>query len=117
MLKKTIKYIDYDGNEREEDFYFNFTEAELSELELSVQGGLKQKLENIVKAKDTPEIIKQFKFIILKAYGEKSPDGRRFVKSEELSRDFSFTPAYSKLFMELATDADAASAFINGIIG
>ena len=117
MIKKTIKYTDYDGNEREEDFYFNFTEAELSELELSVQGGLKQKLEAIVKAKDMPEIIKQFKEIILKAYGEKTPDGRQFIKSEELSRAFSFTPAYSILFMELATDADSASKFINGIIG
>ena len=116
MLKKTIKFVDYNGDEREEDFYFNFTEAELSELELSVQGGLKQKIETIVKSKDMPEIIKIFKEIILKSYGEKSPDGRQFVKSEELARAFSFTPAYSKLFMELASDADAASAFINGII-
>ena len=117
MLKKTIKYTDFDGNEREEDFYFNFTDAELAELELSVQGGLKQKLEAIVKAKNEPEIIRHFKEIILKSYGEKSPDGRQFIKSEELSKAFSYTPAYSILFMELSTDAEAASKFINGIIG
>lgn len=117
MLKKTIKYKDYDGNEREEDFYFNFTEAELSEMELSVKGGLKQKLEAIVKAKNEPEIVKHFKEIILLAYGEKSPDGRQFIKSPELSKAFSYTPAYSILFMELASDADAAAKFINGVIG
>lgn len=117
MLKKTIKYVDFDGNEREEDFYFNFTDAELAEMELSVNGGLKQKLESIIKAKNEPEIIKQFKDIILKAYGEKTPDGRQFVKSDEISKAFSFTNAYSTLFIELATDADAASAFINGVIG
>ena len=117
MIKKTIKYTDFDGNEREEDFYFHFTDAELAEMELSVNGGLKQRLETIIKTKNEPELIKQFKEIILRSYGEKSPDGRQFVKSEELSKAFSYTPAYSNLFMELATDADAASVFVNGIIG
>lgn len=117
MIKKTIKYVDFDGNEREEDFYFHFSDAELAEMEMSVNGGLKQKLDAIIKAKNEPEIIKQFKSIILKSYGEKSPDGRQFIKSEELSKAFSFTPAYSKLFMELATDAEAASIFVNGIVG
>jgi len=117
MIKKTIKYVDYDGNEREEDFYFHFSEAELAEMEKSVKGGMKQKLETIIKTKDEPEIIKQFKDIILKSYGEKSADGRQFIKNEELSKAFSYTPAYSKLFMELATDAEAASVFVNGIIG
>lgn len=116
MIKKTIKYTDFDGNEREEDFYFNFTEAELAEMEYSEKGGLKQKLEEIVKAKDQPEIIKHFKELILKAYGKKSPDGRQFVKNEEISKEFSYTQAYSKLFMELATDADAAAAFVNGVV-
>lgn len=117
MIKKTIKYVDFDGNEREEDFYFNFSDAELAEMEMSVNGGLKQKLDAIIKAKNEPEIIKQFKDIILRAYGEKSADGRQFIKSEELAKAFSYTPAYSILFMELATDADAASAFVNGIVG
>lgn len=116
MLKKRIKYTDYDGNEREEDFYFNLTKAEITEMELSTEGGLQNLIEKIIDAKDTPQIIQFFKKIILTAYGEKSPDGRRFIKSDEISTAFTQTPAYSELFMELATDEVAASAFINGII-
>ena len=116
MLKKTITYIDYDGSERTEDFYFNLSKAEVMEMELSTTGGLAEMITRIVAAQDNPAIIKVFKELILKAYGEKSPDGKRFVKSEELSTAFSQTEAYSILFMELATDADAASKFVNGII-
>lgn len=116
MLKKRIKYVDYDGNEREEDFYFNLTKAEITELELSTEGGLQYMIERIIDAKDTPQIIQFFKKIILMSYGEKSPDGRRFIKSDKLSEEFTQTPAYSELFMELATDEKSASNFINGII-
>lgn len=116
MLKKTITYIDYDGNERTEDFYFNLSKAELMEMELSMPGGMAQMLNKIVAAQDSEKIIKIFKEIILKAYGEKSPDGKRFIKSEELSTAFSQTEAFSQLFIELATNADAAAQFINGII-
>lgn len=116
MLKKTIKYTDFNGTNREEDFYFNLSKAEIMEMELSTKGGLAEMIQNIVKTQDTPAIIKIFKDLVLKAYGEKSPDGKRFIKSEELSIAFSQTEAYSVLFMELATDADAASKFINGII-
>ena len=116
MLKKRIKYTDYDGNEREEDFYFNLTKAEITELELSTEGGLQYTIERIIDAKDTPQIIQFFKKIILMSYGEKSPDGRRFVKNEKLSEEFTQTEAYSELFMELATDEKAAAAFVNGII-
>lgn len=116
MLKKTISYVDYNDEERTEDFYFNLTSAELSEMELSTDGGLGEHIRKIVAAKDTPAIIKVFKDLILKSYGEKSADGRRFIKSEELSTAFSQTEAYSQLFMELATDEGAAAAFVNGII-
>lgn len=116
MLKKTIKYQDYNGTERTEDFYFNLSKAEIMEMEMSTAGGLSEMIQNIVKTQDAPSIIKIFKDLILKAYGEKSPDGKRFIKSEELSAAFSQTEAYSQLFMELATDADAAAAFVNGII-
>ncbi len=115
MLKKTIKYTDYNGNEREEDFYFNLSKAEAMEMELSTSGGLSATIQNIINAQDTPAIVKLFKELVLKAYGEKTPDGKRFIKSEELSKAFSETEAYSILFMELATDADAASDFVNGI--
>jgi hypothetical protein len=116
MLKKTITYEDYDGNKRTEDFYFNLSKAEIMEMELSVSGGMTQMLNRIIAEQDSEKIIKTFKEIILKAYGEKSPDGKRFIKSEELSTAFSQTEAFSQLFMELATDADAAAKFVNGII-
>lgn len=116
MLKKTIPYKDYNGVERIEDFYFNLSKAEAMEMELSITGGLTEMIRKIVAAQDTPTIIATFKQIILKAYGEKSPDGRRFIKSEELSKAFSETEAYSILYMELATDANAAAEFVNGIV-
>ena len=120
MLKKTITYTDYNQAERTEDFYFNLTKAEVMEMEMSTSGGLAEMIKKIVAAKDAPAIIKVFKDLILKAYGEKSPDGKRFLKEDEngrpLSNNFKQTEAYSVLFMELATDADAAAKFVNGII-
>lgn len=116
MLKKTITYTDYNGSERTEDFYFNLTKAEVMEMEMSTTGGLAEAIKKIVAAQDAPAIIKIFKDLVLRAYGEKSPDGKRFVKSDEISTAFAQTEAYSILFMELATDADAAAKFINGIV-
>ena len=115
MLKKTITYTDYNGVEKKEDFYFNLTKAEVVEMELTTTGGLAETIQRIVQAQDAPAIIKIFKDLVLKAYGVKSPDGKRFVKSKELSEAFAQTEAYSELFMELATDADAAAKFVNGI--
>ena len=116
MLKRTITYADYNGNERTEDFYFNLSKAEIMEMEMSTSGGLAEMIQRIVAAQDAPAIISIFKKLVLKAYGEKSPDGKRFVKSDEIAAAFSQTEAYSQLFMELATNADAAAAFINGVV-
>lgn len=116
MLKKTITYTDYDGNERTEDFYFNLKKSEVMEMEMGTTGGMRKMLEKIVAEQDSKRIIETFKDIILRAYGEKTADGKRFMKSQELADAFSQTEAYSELFMELATDADAAAVFINGII-
>lgn len=116
MLKKTFTYTDYNGVERTEDHYFNLSKAELMEMELSTTGGLAEMINKIVAAQDAPAIVKIFKELVLKAYGQKSADGRRFIKSKELSDDFAQTEAYSQLFMELATNADAAAAFVNGIV-
>ena len=116
MLKKTITYKDYNDVERTEDFYFNLSKAEVVEMEMSTTGGLTEMIKNVIAAQDTPSIIRIFKDLILKAYGEKSPDGKRLIKSEEISNAFSQTEAYSKLFMELATNANSASDFVNGII-
>ena len=116
MLKKTITYVDYNGTERTEDFYFNLSKAEIMEMEMGTSGGLAEMIKKVVDAKDAPAIIKIFKDLVLKAYGEKSLDGRRFIKSEALSNEFSQTEAYAQIFMELATDADKASEFVKGII-
>lgn len=116
MLKKTITYTDYNGVERTESFYFNFTKAEIAEMELSTEGGLGERIQKIIEAKDTPTLVKIFKKLILDAYGVKSDDGKRFIKSKELSDEFAQTEAYSNLFMELATNSDSASAFVNGIV-
>lgn len=116
MLKKTIKYTDFNGVDREEDFYFNLTEAELAEMNLMTKGGLKGYLEAIINTQDTPAIAELFKTIINKAYGVKSPDGRKFTKSPEILDDFIYTQAYSNLYMSLIADADAAANFVNGII-
>lgn len=116
MLKKTITYVDYDGEERKEDFYFNLTKAELTEMNLSVNGGLLATIEKISQEKNMPRMITIFKDLILKSYGEKSLDGKRFIKNDQLTEEFTQTEAYSQLFMELATDADAAAAFIAGIV-
>ena len=116
MLKKTVTYVDYNGVERTEDFYFNLSKAEVTEMELSVEGGFSKMLEEIVKSNDNARILELFKEMVLKAYGEKSADGRRFIKSKELVEAFSQTEAYSEIFMELAMDEKAAAAFVNGIM-
>lgn len=116
MLKKTITYTDFNGNERTEDYLFNLTKAELLEMELSTSGGMTQMIDRIIAAQDWPAVTKVFKDLILKAYGEKSPDGKRFIKSKELSDAFSQTEAYSQLFMELTLNPEAASEFVNGLV-
>lgn len=116
MLKKTITYTDYNGVERTEDFYFNLSKAELTDLSLSTDGGYAEMVTKIINAKDVPSIAKIFKDLIFRSYGEKSDDGKHFIKSKEISTAFSQTEAYSNLYMEFATNADAASEFVNGII-
>ena len=116
MYKKTIKYTDYNGVEREEDFYFHLNKAEIIEMEASEAGGYGEMLKRIVMSKDGPTIMKNFKIFILKSYGEKSPDGKYFDKSDEISNRFAHTEAYSVLFTELCTNADKAIEFINNIL-
>lgn len=116
MLKETITYFDFDGNERTENFYFNLTKAECMEMELVTAGGMQQMIERIISEQDHKKIVEIFKDIILRSYGEKSPDGKHFYKSKEISNAFASTEAYSELFMKLATDAEYASKFINGVI-
>lgn len=120
MIKKTVTYTDYNGVERTENFYFNLSEAEVMEMEMSTEGGMADSIQKVVDAKDAPAIIRVFKDLVLKAYGVKSDDGRRFMKTKadgtRYADDFKETEAYSQIFMELATDADAAAKFVNGIV-
>lgn len=116
MLKKTITFIDYNGTERKEDFYFNLSKAELTKMEMSINGGLTEMIKRVVAAQDAPAIIAIFEDLIQKSFGVKTLDGRGFVKRKEDLEAFMATEAYSNLFMELATDADAAAKFINGIV-
>lgn len=115
MLKKVVKYEDFDGNEREEAFYFNLTEAEATEMELSKNGGLIKFIETVVQEQDGPTMVKLFKDLVLTCYGEKSPDGKFFFKNDDIRAKFAASPVYSIIFMELATSAEAASIFINGV--
>lgn len=116
MLRKLINYTDYNGNERSENFYFNLNRAELLEMETEVAGGMRQLLTLIMEKQDIPKIMASFKTIILKAYGEKSPDGRVFNKSKELSEAFEHTEAYSILYMELLSDGKKAAEFITQLM-
>lgn len=116
MLKKTIKYTDFSGEEVEEDCYFNLSKAELAEMELSQKGGMADYLKEIVASNDGKAIITTFKEILLKSYGKRSDDGRRFIKNQQIREEFESSEAYSTIFMELVTDAEAAAEFINGIV-
>lgn len=116
MRKETITYTDYNNVTRTEDFFFNLNEAELTALQYGVDGGLKEMLERIVKSNDNKQIMACFHELIAKSYGEKSPDGRRFVKSKELSEAFMQTEAYNELMLRFMTDANYSAEFINDVL-
>lgn len=116
MLKKTISYTDYDGNQRTEDFYFNLSKAEITEMELSMEGGMRAYIQRIIAAKSQLELVKLFKDVVLKSYGKKSADGRLFMKNDAIRAEFEAHPAYSMIYMDLVTDEANASAFVNGIM-
>lgn len=116
MVKKTIKYTDWNGTEREEDFYFNLTKTELAHMQYEQDGDYATRIRNIIRAKDTAAIMKIFESIVLSAYGEKSEDGRRFIKSPEIAKAFTETPAYDQLYFELISDADQFSDFVNRLV-
>ena len=116
MLKKSITYKDLDGNDVSEDFYFNLTKAEIAEMQLSYEGGLTTYLTRIVAANSGREIIEACKEILSASVGRRSEDGRRFIKSKEITEDFMQTEAYSDLFMELITDAGKCVEFVKGVV-
>ena len=116
MLKKTVKYVDYEGKAREEDFYFNLNKAELMRMNLSTPGGITKQLRHISQKMDVPAIMETFRTFILDSYGVISSDGKRFIKTPQLKEEFEQTEAYSEIFMELCTNAEAAADFIAGVV-
>lgn len=116
MYTKKITYKDWLGNERTEEFNFNLTKAALMEMQFEVEGGMREYLQRIIDAKDRKELMSMFKDLVLRAYGEISPDGKYFIQNDETKARFASTPVYSMLFMELTDNADAASEFVNGIM-
>lgn len=116
MLKKTIPYTDYDGNKRDETFWFNLNKAELTEMNLRAGGSMEPMLNKILETKDTNKMVDIIKDLIHKSYGEKSADGKRFVKTEELADAFFQTEAYSELFIELLSDPDKLQEFLLGVV-
>lgn len=116
MIKKTVTYIDYNEVERTETFHFHFTEAEILDMEMSTEGGFAERVQRIIDAKEQTELLKVIKKFVYDAYGVKSEDGKRFIKSEEVKNAFIECPAYSEIFMELLTDDVKASEFVNGVV-
>lgn len=116
MLRKEIQYEDFNGNQTSEVCYFNISKNELIEMEVEYKEGFSQLLERIIETKDNKELVRRFKEIILMSYGQKSEDGRRFIKTDSLREEFSQTAAYESLFMELCTDVDAAVTFLKGVL-
>lgn len=115
MLARKIKYTNLNGEERERTFYFHFSKSEVMEMELSKEGGFEVFIQRIIDTRDQKELVKMFRDLIQESYGIKSDDGEQFIKNEKVLNEFVQSEAYSELYMELATNTDAAIEFINGI--
>ena len=116
MIKKTVTYKDYNEVERTESFYFHFNEAEILDMEMSVEGGFAERVQRIVDSKDQSSLLKVIKNFVLDAYGVKSENGKRFIKNDEVKAEFVECPAYSMIFMELVTNDELAAEFVNGVV-
>jgi hypothetical protein len=116
MFKDHRKYVDYNGETREEDFYFNLDERDITKMELGTHGGLDKLIAKITAEKDLPKIIELFEQLIDASYGEKTADGKYFIKDPEKLKLFKSTQAYSDLYMQLATDDKFAANFVNHVV-
>ena len=116
MIKMPITYTDYNGEEQTEDFYFNLNKAEVMDMNFNANGSYGEYLKSILNSRDYKQMGEEFKKLILRSYGEKSPDGRRFVKSPEKTAEFEQTEAYAELYIMLATDPKMAEKFVNGVL-
>ena len=116
MLKRPITYTDFDGNEITEDFYFNLSASDIVNLDAKYEGGLEGAIKRIAAAEDKTAMIMEMEKVILASYGERSEDGKRFRKSDELSSDFRYHAAYDVLFFEIISDENKMVEFITQVI-
>ncbi len=116
MIKKTVTYKDLNGKERTETFYFHYFESEIMDMEMSEEGGLAERIQRIIDAKDQASLLKVIKKFVVDAYGIKSDDGRRFIKNKDVKDAFVECPAYSKIYMELLTNDELAAEFVNKVV-
>jgi len=116
MIKQVVKYTDYNGVEREEEFYFNLNEIELAKMETSTPGGLQEKINRVVASDNRYALLNMFEQLILDSYGVKSPDGVQFIKNAEVRARFAQSEAYNVFFFDLIGNLDKATAFFNGIL-
>ena len=116
MFKKTVTYKDYNNVERTETFHFHFSEAEILDMEMSVEGGFAERIQKIIDANEQTKLMQVIKQFVIDAYGVKSEDGKRFIKNETVKAEFLESPAYSKIWMELVTNDRMAADFINEVI-
>lgn len=124
MLKKSISYVDFNGDKQVDECYFNLSKSELTQMEMSEKGGFENYIQKIIEEKDNKKIYALFKEIVLSSYGEKSADGRSFIKKKlvdgqmvNLRDEFEQTMAFDTLMMELIAGGEKAVAdFINKLI-
>lgn len=116
MLTKAITYTDYNGNKKTKNFYFNLTKTELAKMELLNKAGMEETIKQMINEDDREKIVSLFESLVLGAVGEKSADGERFEKSDEIRAAFQQHPAYDVLFMELISNSKSMADFINAIV-
>ena len=116
MLRKEVKYKDFDGNDRKDVLWFHLNEVEITEMDLETSGGLVKYMESIIDTNDVNQLIAIFKDLLIRSYGERSMDGKHFYKDDKIRNEFVSSAAYPVLYMEMVSDADKAVEFINGIV-
>jgi hypothetical protein len=119
MFRHTVKYTDFNDKAREETFEFNLTKEEIMSMELGVDGGFSELLKRMSELQNIPKLLEYFKQFVLKAYGERSGDGRSFIKvrdGKKLAEDFVQTAAFSEMFIDLFSDSKKAAKFMNGLV-
>lgn len=119
MIKKHIIYHDYDGDTREDDFYFSLNQVQFARINKLFPGGLEAYVEKITKDKNADEMFRVIDILVSEAYGERQ--GAAFIKvapnGQKLSDFFVNTEAYDTLLTELLSDENSLINFLTGCLG